>query len=205
MLYLCKRSWIWLSRIRHRCGYGVHSPFAFHFITRVIYEKDAYYAYREIPVWLKKQLQDTEITWQQEPERINRLLFRIANYACPDVIADIGPSTSAAYYMQAARRQARYVAGTDACDFSLSAEEAGLIYLHTADASDTEAAFRHCLPLTTSRTLMVVRDIHRDRAMRCLWKQMKEEDRVGVTFDLYDVGILFFDRSRIKQHYIVNF
>ena len=24
-----KRPFIWLSRFRHRCGYGVHSPFCF--------------------------------------------------------------------------------------------------------------------------------------------------------------------------------
>ena len=29
---------IWLARFRHRKGYGVHSPFAFRFITDVIYE-----------------------------------------------------------------------------------------------------------------------------------------------------------------------
>ena len=28
-----KRPFIWLSRFRHRCGYGVHSPFAFNLIT----------------------------------------------------------------------------------------------------------------------------------------------------------------------------
>ena len=33
-----KRPFIWLSRFRHRCGYGVHSPFAFSLITQVIYE-----------------------------------------------------------------------------------------------------------------------------------------------------------------------
>ena len=33
-----KRPFIWLRRFRHRCGYGVHSPFAFNLITQVIYE-----------------------------------------------------------------------------------------------------------------------------------------------------------------------
>ena len=42
---LCKRPFIWLARFRHRCGYGVHSPFAFHLITGVIYEKTPYYKY----------------------------------------------------------------------------------------------------------------------------------------------------------------
>ena len=34
-----KKGWVWLKRFRHRKGYGVHSPFAFDFITRIIYGK----------------------------------------------------------------------------------------------------------------------------------------------------------------------
>lgn len=41
--------------------------------------------------------------------------------------------------------------------------------------------------------------------MKNLWERLKADDRVGITFDLYDVGILFFDKTKIKQHYIVNF
>ena len=41
--------------------------------------------------------------------------------------------------------------------------------------------------------------------MKTLWNQLKEDERVGVTFDLYDLGLLFFDKTKIKQHYIVNF
>ena len=44
---LC-RQWIWLKRFRHRRGYGVHSPFAFDFLTYVVYERGEYYAYREL-------------------------------------------------------------------------------------------------------------------------------------------------------------
>ena len=39
LLYYLKRPFIRLSRFRYRCGYGVHSPFAFSLITDVIYEK----------------------------------------------------------------------------------------------------------------------------------------------------------------------
>ena len=34
-----KKGWVWLKRFRHRKGYGVHSPFAYNFITRIIYGK----------------------------------------------------------------------------------------------------------------------------------------------------------------------
>ena len=39
---------VWLSRIRKRKGYGVHSPFAFDLVTNVLYNKEKYYAYEEM-------------------------------------------------------------------------------------------------------------------------------------------------------------
>ena len=56
-LLLCiKRPFIWLSRFRYRCGYGVHSPFAFSLITDVIYEKMPYYAYSSLKKEQKKMI-----------------------------------------------------------------------------------------------------------------------------------------------------
>lgn len=48
ILLALKRPFIWLYRFRHRCGYGVHSPFAFNLITHVIYESTPYYKYEEL-------------------------------------------------------------------------------------------------------------------------------------------------------------
>ena len=60
-LLLCiKRPFIWLSRFRYRCGYGVHSPFAFSLITDVIYEKMPYYAYSSLKKEQKKMIRERE-------------------------------------------------------------------------------------------------------------------------------------------------
>ena len=48
MTLALKRPFIWLLRFRHRCGYGVHSPFAFNLITQVIYENTPYYKYKDL-------------------------------------------------------------------------------------------------------------------------------------------------------------
>ena len=48
-------------------------------------------------------------------------------------------------------------------------------------------------------------DLVRQAESIALWKQLRKHTRVGVTFDLYDLGILFFDKSRAKQDYIVNY
>ena len=70
---------IWLARFRHRKGYGVHSPFAFRFITDVIYESHPYYGYalldRGLPLSMRLRVR-----------RGLHLLLRIANHLQPSTI-----------------------------------------------------------------------------------------------------------------------
>ena len=51
--------------------------------------------------------------------------------------------------------------------------------------------------------MIAVQGIHRDDGMEALWERMKGEGIL--TFDLYDMGILHFDKTYFKQNYIVNF
>ena len=51
----------------------------------------------------------------------------------------------------------------------------------------------------------MIKGIHHSREMKQCWKRLVNNEKVGITFDLYDVGVLFFDKTKIKQDYIVNF
>lgn len=99
--------------IRYRKGFGVHSPFVFNLITKVIEERCPYYSFYDIEL-VRKQLlfRDDRITYpdrrQQgrlrsrtigeivEREAIKakhgRLLFRLTNYFKPEYILQLGPS-----------------------------------------------------------------------------------------------------------------
>ena len=72
-----KRIFIWFKRFRKRKGYGVHSPFAFNFITQVIYEKGVYYNYS-----LLNQLPHSKV----ESDKVIKLLFRLVNFISPHTI-----------------------------------------------------------------------------------------------------------------------
>lgn len=66
--------WRCLQMLRHSRGFGIHSPFAYRFITEVIHQPYAYYAYARIAG-------STE-----------RLLFRVLVDLAPRRIAVYGPS-----------------------------------------------------------------------------------------------------------------
>lgn len=104
-LLLLKRPFVWLRRFRHRRGYGVHSPFAFDFITRVVYEHTPYYQYKELSAEQRRLASEKGHSWAcRESQKVKRLLFRLVNRAQPTFIVSVGPDSAAELYMKAAKR-----------------------------------------------------------------------------------------------------
>ncbi|MCK9158896.1 MAG: hypothetical protein M0P00_00165 [Bacteroidaceae bacterium] len=207
IFYYIKRPLVLIFRFRHSLGNGVHSPSAFDFITNVVYAKSPSYDYKELERECKNQFQYKSKDWNHEPQRVNRLLFRLVNRVQPSVVIDAGIKSASSLYLQAAKSDIDYSYVSEFSQLFLkSSSSVDFLYLHNSkEPAFIEAVFQTCVPLTTSRSLFVVEGIHSFRSMRLLWKKLQSDDRTGVSFDLYDVGILFFDHSKIKQHYIVNF
>lgn len=182
---LLKKVYIWCKRFRHRRGYGVHSPLAFEFITQVIYEKSAYYAYEKLRA------------------RHERLLFRLVNYAQPQLAIEVGDCGAPLFL---AKPSARVVEARG--DFSLfptdGMGEIGFAHLPMGVA-DARKWCELLLPRFGVKSLLVVDGIHADTERRELWQWLLADSRTGISFDLYETGIIMFDLSRIKQSYIVNY
>lgn len=202
-----KRPFIWLRRFRHRRGYGVHSPFAFDFITDVVYERSAYYKYKELRIREKQLKREKGSDWLYEPPKLKRLLFRLVNYARPETIVDAGRLSASSLYLKAARVGADYVGAADLSELFLEADvPVDFLYLHDYRHPDfVQQVFEVCVARTTGRSLFVIEGVRYTPEMTALWKRLRKHERVGVTFDLYDLGILFFDKSKAKQDYIVNY
>ena len=202
-----KRPFIWLSRFRHRCGYGVHSPFAFNLITQVIYESTPYYKYKDLAVEQKKLAPQKDNYWKYESKKLKRLLFRLVNYIQPDTIVDVGRLAASSLYLKAGKEGADYTAASELSELFLEAGvPVGFLYLHDYRHPEfMEEVFRICVARTCGKSVFVIEGIRYTSQMKALWKRMQQDEHVGITFDLYDLGILFFDKTKIKQNYIVNF
>lgn len=199
------RPFIWLRRFRHRRGYGVHSPFAFGFIKGVAFERAAYYKYVELREQERQMARREGRTVLYEGRRVRRLLFRIANYARPDTLLDVGTPAASSLYLRAARTRAVYVQA-DTMENLPADGPVDFLYVHDYRRPEqVEAALRLCLPRATRQSVFVVEGVRYTPAMTHLWKRLRRHPGVGVTFDLFDVGVVFFDPSIPKQDYIVNF
>ncbi|WP_291529299.1 hypothetical protein [Bacteroides sp. UBA939] len=202
-----KRPFIWLCRFRYRCGYGVHSPFAFNLITQVIYENTPYHKYKDLAEEQKKLSYERGEYWKYESRKVKRLLFRLVNYAQPNTIVDAGRIAASSLYLKAGKEGVDYTSASELSGLFL---EAGVpvdfLYLHDYRHPEfMEEVFRICVTRTTRKSVFVIEGIRYTSQMKALWKRMQQDERVGITFDLYDLGILFFDKTKVKQDYIVNF
>lgn len=185
-----RRPWIWLLRVRHRKGYGVHSPSAYAFLRGVVYEAGAYYAYADL---------DRLHPWWQRwlhlyPVRCRRLLFRLANYIHPGTICMFGERPIEEAYMAAAVPSATIVHEwpTAPCELCFVARE---------------ALSQLTLPLSPMAKggMLIVEGIHADATARDRWRDIQQDPQTVITYDLYTYGLVFFDSTKHPQHYIVNF
>ena len=207
ILLALKRPFIWLCRFRHRCGYGVHSPFAFNFITHVIYETTPYYKYSDLAAEQKRLAPQKDRTWNYEPLKVKKLLFRLVNYAQPRTIVDAGMPAASSLYLKAGKEGADYTAASDLSGLFLeSGMPVDFLYVHDYRRPEfVEEVLRVCMGRVTGASVFVVEGIRYTPQMRAVWKRVSRHEKAGITFDLYDLGIVFFDKTKIKQDYIVNF
>ena len=184
-----KSFYIWLKRFRHRKGYGVHSPFAFSFITRVLYEKGEYYNYS-----LFKRLPKDKI----ESDKILKLLFRLVNFLQPEVIYSLPNRSYLKDIFVWAKSDVNFVDNLknySKIDFAYISEE-GSINIKRVD---------EMRPFLHQKSMLVIYGIGYSKENINLWHNIIEHPSSGISFDLYHVGILFFDQSKNKQDYLVNF
>lgn len=196
---LLKRRWIWLCRFRHRRGYGVHSPFAFNFLMDVVYAKGEYYAFHHL------KLKFREGNWLEKAYHLkcNRFLFRLANYVHPRQIL---------LYGDFSKGECAYMSEGCHCEFIRSAEQS--VNMVAARKDSLVCISQSVMPASwmnivgqawNSRSVCIIKGIYRDYEARKQWRRIQMLPQVFVTFDLYEYGIVFYDPSKQKQHYIINF
>ena len=167
---------VWLARFRHRKGYGVHSPFAFRFITDVIYERHPYYAYHELDKALP-------LSMHLRQRRGLHLLLRLANHLQPKTIVLPLNAWWEKRYLQGGCRKANIQ-----CQWPAGEVDLCLLF------EPADEALQHM----GEHSVLLLDNLHRHRD----WFQNLPS---VVSFDLYDFGIAFFDKQYNKQYYKVNF
>ncbi len=203
MFYRIKRALVWIRRMRYSRGFGVQSPWAYRFIRYVVNEHYPYYEYTH----LNKEVYGIN----KFARKLCRLYFRIANYCQPRLVVDYGSSTTA--YRTYCR------AGCHSCHVvQLSADEKGMDKLDDLLAQNAKVDVARIslkgdyrdvvdklMDHVDRKSLLIIQRIKKNKSTVDYWRELVDDERTGVTFDLYYCGIIFFDNKKFKRNYIVNF
>lgn len=77
------------------------------------------------------------------------------------------------------------------------------------DANHTYQAtidyFELLLPKIKQTTIIAIADIHWSKEMNQAWEKIKSNPEVVISLDFFECGILFFDKSLTKSHYILHY
>ena len=198
-----ERFFLWLTRFRYSKGYGVHSPFAFSLIREVIGGNGEYYAFAPL-------LKECAVMkgGRSNSSKKNKMLFRLSNFVHPSVIlVPYDASPDGCRYMAEGCRSAVSRIYRDVATLRTAIAEAGeATLLLDIEASALAAAYVAAASAEMNvRSVMIVDGIYRNKMMRRLWRDVVNDRRCILTFDLYDTGLVFFDPKYKKQNYKVNF
>lgn len=195
MNYKVQRYLHWLRRIKYCRGFGVQSPSAYRFIRYVINEHYPYYAYDE----LRKELPRLDSLTRKRME----LYFRVANFRQASLWLDFCERNDviATYVGRGCHAtQVRRIT-----DLQQITADDRIEVLRICPSAGCEALLEAALQKADDRTLFIIEDIGYNDTAKRMWQKLIESDLTSVSYDLYYLGIAFFDSKRYKNNYIVNF
>lgn len=195
MSYRLRRQLAWLCRWPRALGFGIQSPWTYHFVTRVVNDRTDYKAYR---VLQEAMSADSSVSL-----RLARLLFRFAR-AESLTHWFIRTPHAALYgrYIQAGYPPSKLLFGElrDAKDASLIPD----VYLVHLE-EDWRTCFLRFIAQPRNGTFFIVEGISLNRRYPRIWKEMVTSCRQFITFDLFDCGIIFYDSTKTIGHYRLIF
>ncbi|MBQ0094730.1 MAG: class I SAM-dependent methyltransferase [Bacteroidetes bacterium] len=207
-------------------GFGVHSPWAYDLIEFVINEKLPYYAYEDLyPFWEKAPQY-----LPQYPQSRDELLFRLVNRFNPGFILEIGTGAGVSTgYLASVSKDSKvvtvdhthpavkevrknlkripnieYIVADDVLETVQEILDGGVMpkFVHVAHTSQWRQVVELLIPRMESDAVIVVEDLGK-KEKKEWWKGVIQNEKVGVTFQMSKVGLLFFDLKKTKQHYLL--
>ena len=91
-------------------------------------------------------------------------------------------------------------------DYINRLDKVDLVYFDANHRFDpTLQYYRQFRPLIHADTVFVIDDIYWSRPMGKAWKKLVEQPEVTLSIDIFDAGLLFFNKDFYKEHYVLEF
>lgn len=214
-----------LYKVRHHRGHGIHSPFVYNLVRNVIEEKIPYYAYED----LKEYLNNTpQVSYPIS--KYNKLSFRLVNYFNAKKILEIGSGygVNTLYITAPAKDTSCLCIETDMKKIAMAKEvhkewsrkiqisdkdilsdikeKQDCIFIDLNDSQSFDNSIVSLLPaLSHQGTFIVVKGIRTNKRACTLWKRISEMEERTAMLDLFNIGIIFFNKNLYRWNYQISF
>jgi len=192
-----------LGYLRHRFlannRHGIHSPFVYKLIDTVIYDYTSQKVYRDIKETCREQHSDKSVI-NTLPLKFYRLLYRFAIYFKPQTIllGDTGDYNTA-FVIKQANPEVQIISSVTS-----DTNKADMI-LADALKQNPASYLEKVMPSVHDDTVAIFINIHRNTATKQSWGQLKLNQQVRVTIDLYFIGMVFFKPGMSKEDFRVRY
>lgn len=214
-----------LYKIRHHRGHGIHSPFVYNLIRKVIEEKTPYYAYSD----LQEFINNSPIP-RPRINKYNKLSFRLINYFGAKHILEIGsgegintlfltapalsiectcvePSTDkyniarkVLYYWR------RKITLLNQKELPSLDKKQDCIFIDLKNyITIDEGIIDYLASVSHENTFIVVKGIRTNKRCRALWNKVANMKERTAMLDLFNIGIIFFNKKLYRWDYPISF
>ena len=181
-------------RIPRSIGFGVQSPFAYDFVTKIVHDKEIYLAYGEL---LGKYPTAKEVE-----VKLRQLLWRVCHWRQPSsVVVALDDAEAYVAYCHEAIPEAKVVACSDV---EVCKEIVAPDLLVISSSADAYSQYDRFASHTTPSSFLFVLGIRTTPISLACWQRMVADERSRVSFDFLEGGIIFFDKKYHKAHYNIH-
>jgi predicted O-methyltransferase YrrM len=193
-----------MYRLKAKTRHGLHSPFVYRLVDKVIYDFDAKKVYPEVEK-NRKRLNAAERNAAISP-KIAQLIYRLVADWHPGNIVEMGTGVdNTTIYLQKAAPYTKVYGVKNKSEFLSVAENLGQLdcVLIKGGQSILEY-FELCIPKVHDGTLLIVDGIYRTQEMKETWTQIKAHPQVTITVDLFWIGLVYFRKGQVKEDFLIR-
>ncbi len=218
----------WLKYLLQRKSkYNIHSPFVFDFVTKVLNDHGSNRDYDTI--MRIGRLLDKKKHISFAKRKRSRLLYRVIQHYEPDSVVSFGSITALNATALALGNLQTKVYLEQSEDFLETLNAMGVINVRLIQPAEFDSEhFRRlntgfvffgrdsfeddtwdyladCLNYKTADSVFIFEGIHHNRDIEDAWEEIKADEDVSVTFDLYSIGMVFFREGIEKQDFVLKY
>lgn len=168
----------WRHYFLSHSRHGTHSPFVYKLVDEVIYRKELIDNVSALPGPIRK----ANKVEQKKYALVNRLLKAFIY----DQFSYWANEPQDGYANLLQQQCGRYA----------------YRHIYYIDRDNLELNFLNDIQ---DRDMLIINEPHRSESREAYWDEIKKDERVVVTIDLYRMGLVFFRKEQRKENFLIRF